>query len=149
MTNVSYRTLLESGQVDFSSDHFIAQVHAVRRARSDLAYDTAPVILLGSGSVLAEKFVAYALAHFNVIASVDNARAGQMHNGLTYIGDTELRALLDRTPNAIGILCCGSEAPIVHFRTVWGNRPQPLVSYFEVLTYLPRDFDPGDRLCLD
>ena len=149
MTNTSYRTLLESGQVDFSSDHFMAQINAVRLARSDLSYDTAPIILLGSGSVLAEKFVAYALAHFNVIASVDNARAGQMHNGLTYIGDPELRALLDRTPDAIGILCCGSEAPIVHFRTVWGNGPQPLVSYFEVLTYLPHDFDPGDRLCLD
>jgi hypothetical protein len=54
----------------------------------------APLVLLGSGSVYAQPFVAHALADLNVVACVDNRRRGQRQGDLLVQGDNALPELI-------------------------------------------------------
>ncbi|MGN6363184.1 FkbM family methyltransferase [Asticcacaulis taihuensis] len=119
------------------------KIHAERKATRDVLKH--PLILLGAGSVLAQPFVNYTIAHGKVLALIDNARAGQTLHGIPYVGDAALPNLLAKTPEAIGVLCCGSENAIAYFTGAWGERPQPLLSYFDVLSQLPPEA-AGHRL---
>lgn len=126
----------ETGRLDLTSTAFqtwLAEEHA-RKQALDILHK--PLILIGAGSLLAQDFVTDIMAKGHVIALVDNARAGQTFGGAPYIGDAALGDLLARTPDAIGVLCCGSENAINHFAKVWGERPPPLLSYFEVISLL-------------
>ncbi len=134
------------GEVDFQSPGFKTWLREANDRRRSLTQSKRPRILLGAGSVLAQEFVHHELAQGHVIALVDNARAGQNVDGVPVIGDAGLTELLDKTPDAIGIFCCGSEGAIAHFTRVWGARPQPLLGYFEVIRDWPEDAFPGHRL---
>lgn len=134
------------GEGDFQSPAFKAWLAEANDRRRSLTLSRRPRILLGAGSVLAQDFVQYELAQGHVIALVDNARAGQTVDGVPVIGDAGLTALLDKTPDAIGVFCCGSESAIAHFTRVWGARPQPLLGYFEVIRDWPTDAFAGHRL---
>jgi len=133
------------GELDLTSApmHAWLKAYADRKAARDVLAQ--PLILLGAGSVLAQPFVTYAIENGKVLALVDNARADQIFHDTPYVSDTALPDLLAQTPDAIGILCCGSENAIAYFTGVWGQRPQPLLSYFEVLSQLPAEA-AGHRL---
>jgi len=134
-----YRELL-NGPVDFGDEGFLARLDALSRARSDLDYDTVPLVLLGAGSVMAQSFVRYACERLNVIGVVDNLREGQTLYGLPVIGDAHLTALLAARQDAVGVICAGSEKPAKHFQAVWGAHPGPLLFYFEVMPKLGEIF---------
>lgn len=134
-----YRELLD-GPVDFGDAGFLARLDALSRARSDLDYDRVPLVLLGAGSVMAQSFVRYACERLNVIAVVDNLRDGQSLYGLPVIGDAALSQLLTKTPDAVGVICAGSEKPAKHFQAIWGAHPGPLLFYFEVMPKLGQTF---------
>lgn len=125
------------GELDMTAGSFQTWLSQETGRRQDLDILNKPQILLGAGSVLAQDFVSHMLSRGRVIALVDNVKAGQSLNGVPYIGDTALKEVLDRESEAIGILCCGSENAINHFRQVWGTRPHPLAGYFEVISRLP------------
>ena len=143
MPDDSSRLPIPLGEVDLTSAPVQAWLkdHSERKAARDVLNQ--PLILLGAGSVLAQPFVAYAGAKGKVIALVDNARAGQSLHNIPYVSDTALPGLLAKVPDAIGILCCGSENAIAYFTRIWGQRP--LLSYFDVLNQLPPDA-AGHRL---
>jgi FkbM family methyltransferase len=145
LKTASYRDLINDG-FDVTSAHDLKRVDDLRRSRVDLDYAGRPLILLGAGSMMARAFVQYCVDHFNVRAIVDNGLNGQELCGRPVIGDETLREVLAVSPDAIGILCCGSEAPMRHFQQVWGARPQPLLFYFEVMTTFPKGFDGGVRV---
>jgi len=134
-----YRQLLD-GPVDFGDEGFVARLDALSRARTDLDYDRVPLVLLGAGSVMAQSFVRYACERLNVIGVVDNLREGQTLYGLPVIGDAQLSRLLAGTPEAVGVICAGSEKPAKHFQAVWGAHPGPLLFYFEVMPKLGETF---------
>jgi len=145
------------GNVDFTDTQVQAWLGAYMERKAARDVLNRPLILLGAGSVAAQSFVSYAVTKGKVIALVDNARAGQDFHGIPYVSDTALPVLLARVPDAIGILCCGSESAIAYFTSVWGQRPQPLMSYFDVLSQLPaeatgprlsflRSFSDGDQI---
>ncbi|OYW76385.1 MAG: hypothetical protein B7Z26_10695, partial [Asticcacaulis sp. 32-58-5] len=140
-----YRDLIEGG-FDVSNARDLKRVDDLRRARVDLDYAGRPLILLGAGSMMARAFVQYCVDHFNVRAIIDNGLKGGELCGQPVIGDESLADILAATPDAIGILCCGSEAPMRHFQRVWGARPRPLLFYFEVMTTFPKGFDGGVRV---
>jgi FkbM family methyltransferase len=135
----------ELGKTDFSSHAFESWLGEARSRRQDLKPLDRPQILIGAGSVLAQDFVQACLDHGRVIALVDNTTAGQSRDGVPIIGDAGLKSLLARTPDAIGVLCCGSEGAIAHFTAVWGDAAQPLLGYFEVIAHSPTLF-AGERL---
>jgi len=137
---MSYDELL-AGPVDFDDAGFLARLDALHRSRSDLPYGTVPLILLGAGSVMAQSFVRHACEHLNVVGVVDNARQGQTLYGHAVIGDAQLLALLSKTPDAIGVICAGSEKPAKHFQAQWGAHPGRLLFYFEILPYLGVSLD--------
>jgi FkbM family methyltransferase len=125
------------GNLDLTSPSFRTWLAEARARKLALDILHKPLILIGAGSYLALDFVAHITAKGRVIALVDNARAGQALGDIPYIGDAALNDLLATTPDAMGILCCGSENAINHFTRLWGERPQPLLSYFEVISLLP------------
>ncbi|MFT4075429.1 MAG: FkbM family methyltransferase [Asticcacaulis sp.] len=133
------------GELDLNATPIRAWLKEIAARRADRHVLTHPLILLGAGSMLAQDFVAYAISQGQVMALVDNVRAGQSLNGIPYIADTALPTLLLKAPDAIGILCCGSENAIAYFTGVWGQRPQALLSYFDVLGQLPAEA-AGHRL---
>jgi FkbM family methyltransferase len=134
------------GELDFSQSQVRTWLAETQARKADLDIFNRPLILLGAGSVLAQDFVTSTLADGRVIALVDNARNGQSQSGVPVIGDAELLALLAKTPDAIGVLCCGSENAIAHFTQLWGQNPQPLMNYFEVISLWPLGKDAGSRL---
>ncbi len=133
------------GELDLTSPPVQAWLkdHAERKAARNVLNQ--PLILLGAGSVLAQPFVTYAVKSGQVLALIDNARAGQDFHDVPYVSDTALPDLLTKTPDAIGILCCGSENAIAYFTSVWGQSSQALMSYFDVLSQLPLEA-AGHRL---
>ena len=135
----------ELGKIDFSSSGFREWLGETRDRQMALRPLDRPQILIGASSVLAQPFVQACLDRGRVIALVDNASAGSTRDGVTIIGDAGLKSLLAASPDAIGILCCGSERAIAHFTGVWGDAAQPLISYFEVLSQAPAAF-AGKRL---
>ncbi|CAL4867455.1 hypothetical protein MMA231_01710 [Asticcacaulis sp. MM231] len=137
MPTVSPLPSFEPGKLDLTSTAFRAWLAEERARKLSLDVAHKPLILIGAGSYLARDFVADVVAKGRVVALVDNVRAGQTFEGIPYIGDAALGNLLTRTPDAIGLLCCGSENAINHFTKAWGHRPQPLLSYFEVISLLP------------
>lgn len=136
----------ELGHIDFNARAFTDWLAGIRAQRRDLNVLERPQILLGAGALLAQDFVRYQLSRGQVVALVDNARAGQVRDGVPIIGDNDVQPLLIKTPDAIGILCCGSENAIGHFRRLWGANPQPLLNYFEVMAEWPAGTSPGHRL---
>ena len=130
-------TTFEPGKLDLTSTAFQTWLTEERARKLALDILHKPLIMIGAGSLLAQDFVTDIIAKGRVIALVDNARTGQTFEDVPYIGDATLGDLLARTPDAIGILCCGSENAINHFTKAWGDRPQPLLSYFEVISLLP------------
>lgn len=128
---------------DLSDDAVLSRIAAFNARRRDTEYLSKPLILLGAGSVIAQPFVEGLIQRFNVIALVDNARAGQSKDGIPYIGDESLLPLLHAMPEAVGILCCGSEKALRHFRNLWGEAPPPLFSWFQVLFDYPSETDRG------
>ncbi|ESQ83071.1 hypothetical protein AEAC466_14505 [Asticcacaulis sp. AC466] len=125
------------GALDLATSAFRTWLEATRARQHGMDVGHRPLILLGAGSLLAADFVAYMIATGRVVALVDNHRAGQTYGDTPYIGDADLADVLAKTPDAIGILCCGSENAIAHFTTLWSVRPQPLLSYFEVMSLVP------------
>ena len=134
------------GELDLSAPAFETWLNDTRQRQQSANLLTRPTILIGASAILAQDFVAYTLSEGHVIALLDNARAGQSQNGIAIIGDPDLAQLLDRHPDAVGVLCCGSENAINHFRKLWGARPQPLLSYFELIPLWPDSASAGHRL---
>lgn len=146
MTHALEHPEFELGDVDFDSGPFRKWLAGERARRADLGLLDRPLVLLGSGSDLAQAFVDVMLGWGKVVALVDNARAGGSRQGVPIIGDGELARVLRREPDAAGILCCGSEAAIAHFRALWGRYPAPLVGYFQVIGAWPEGYSAGERL---
>lgn len=97
-----------------------------------------PLVLIGSGSVLAQPFVSHALAHFNVVGLVDNMRVGQTTGGLPILGDAGLRDLRMQEPDLVGIMCCNSNVAVDHFLQIWSEGPErPILSLFQALRRTP------------
>jgi FkbM family methyltransferase len=140
------RPEFELGNIDFESPLFRQWLAGERDRQADLRLLERPVVLLGSGSDLAQAFVDVMLGWGRVVALVDNARAGGERQGVPIIGDGELARVLQRVPDAAGILCCGSEAAIAHFRALWGAHPTPLAGYFQVIAQWPAGHSAGERL---
>ncbi|MBW8879882.1 MAG: FkbM family methyltransferase [Asticcacaulis sp.] len=134
------------GEIDFASAVFETWLKDDRDRHAAQRYLTRPSVLIGAGSILAQDYVAQTIAGGHVIALLDNARAGQVRDGIPVIGDSDLAAWLDRHPDAIGVLCCGSEGAINHFRRLWGERSHPLLSWFELLPLWPADVSAGHRV---
>ncbi|MGN6422525.1 MAG: FkbM family methyltransferase [Asticcacaulis sp.] len=130
---------------DAATRDWLAQT---RRERDDLRLGARPLILLGAGSVLSRDFVTAMLARGQVVALVDNARAGTSEDGVPVIGDSDVAAIVARHPDAIGVMCCGSENAIAHFNRVWTKTDRPLLTYFAVLAALPGLVPAGSPLRL-
>lgn len=125
------------GSVDFESPVFRSWLDGELRARDDLNLAARPLVLIGANSVLARPFVAWCRAHLNVVALVDNALPSDMAARPMVIGDGQFAEVLDLYPDAVGVLCCASEGALNHFTARWGERPQPLLFYLEVIAALP------------
>lgn len=97
----------------------------------DIAIDQVPLILLGAGSVLARPLVRYALERWRVVGLLDNARVGETQGDCPIIGDADLPSLIARFPDAVGVLCCGSDGAVAHFVGLWHPTGRPLLSLFE------------------
>lgn len=134
------------GETDFSAPSFAAWARDSAEARSRLNTSGRPRILLGAGSVLAQGFVRRILESGHVVAMVDNARVGQTVAGVRVIGDTDLAGVLESHDDAIGVLCCSSHGAITHFTRLWGERPQPLTSFLDVMRDWPKPALTGDML---
>ena len=123
----------------FSFDNLVAMrqhLEAVLENSSDWLsenYSNAPLVLLGSGSLYAQPFVSFAFEKLKVVALVDNLRSGQIQGDLTICGDSDLSAILDLHPQAIGVLCCQSDGATGHFAQVWQATGRPLLNMFEVM----------------
>lgn len=124
---------------------YLQNLSATKAARREVLRPDVPLILLGAGSRLAQSYVDYALANLNVRAMVDNARAGQVVDGVPVVGDEGLKAILAEGFSGVGVFCCGSEGAIRHFRSQWQS-DCPLVFYFEALSYLPEGAGYGPML---
>jgi FkbM family methyltransferase len=94
-----------------------------------------PLILLGAGSVMAQPFVRHAVAHWQVVGIVDNARAGLPSGDGTILGDDGLRDLIRREPLAVGVMCCNSDEAVAHFKAMWQPSGRPVLSLFEAMRY--------------
>ena len=127
----------ELGQLDLSDGAVQSRLDDIRAQKLALNVLNRPLVLVGAGSLLAQEFVSHMISLGHVIALVDNARAGQIYMDVPFIGDSAVSDVLAKAPHAIGVLCCASENAIAHFTRVWGERPHPLISYFEVVTLLP------------
>lgn len=92
-----------------------------------------PLVLLGSGSVYAQPFVVYAFEHLRVVACVDNLRRGQQQGDLVVQGDETLSELVRKHPDAIGVLCCQSDAAVAHFTKKWSDTGHPLINMFQIM----------------
>jgi len=132
------------GAVDFEARPLIDWLAAERQAKLDLNLSQCPLILIGANAVLAQPFVAACKAGLNVVAIIDNALPADTASTPMIVGDADLDLVLKTFPDAVGILCCGSENALRHFRHLWGPRPQALLFYFEVIAAL--DMAPGFRL---
>lgn len=122
----------EPGSLDLHAPAFEAWLNdALARRKARIA--GRPQILIGASAILAQPFVEAMIGLGQVVALLDNAAAGKSQHGVPVIGDGDLDGVLAATPDAVGVLCCGSENAINHFRRLWGQRPQPLVTYFEVI----------------
>jgi FkbM family methyltransferase len=99
----------------------------------DIDLRSAPVVLIGAGSVIAQPFVAYALAHFNVVGIVDNARAGSQEGDFRLLDDAGLKDLMQREKALVGVLCCCSDRAVDHFLALWEHSERPLFSLFEAM----------------
>jgi FkbM family methyltransferase len=137
--------LFEPGQIDFGSSAFAEAIDVWRERKRALNLPSRPLILVGAGSVLAAPFVDGCLKRCNVIALLDNAKAGTESSGVPVIGDGQLRDVLRANPQAIGVLCCGSERALDHFRANW-PAGTPLLFYFEVLALWPDVAEAGPSL---
>ncbi|MBP2160960.1 MULTISPECIES: FkbM family methyltransferase [Asticcacaulis] len=137
--------LFEPGQIDFGASAFTAALDAWRERKRALDLPRRPLVLVGAGSVLAAPFVEGCLKSCNVIALLDNAKAGTESFGVPVIGDGQLPDVLRANPEAIGILCCGSERALDHFRANW-PAGVPLLFYFEVLALWPGVAEAGPSL---
>ncbi len=124
------------GAVDFEAQPVIDWIESERRTRRDLNLGERPLILIGANAVLAQPFVVAAKASLNVVAVLDNVLPADAASRPMIIGDGELDLALKAYPDAAGVLCCGSENALRHFRRLWGQRPQPLLFYFEVIAAL-------------
>ena len=133
------------GAVDFKAPAVAAWLHAVRAESAEADLAAAPQILLGAGSVMAQDFVERLVARGRVVAMVDNAHAGTTVSGIPIVGDRDLDALAARLPDAVGIMCCSSDAAVAHFTGLWNGRG-PLVSWFEVISRSAPDDDIGAGL---
>ena len=131
------------GAIDFDTPAMQAWVSAVdAQGKADL--DTMPLILLGAGSVMAREFIDRLIARGRVVAAIDNALAGKAMSGVPVLGDGDLDALTAHTPDAIGIMCCSSDAASAHFERLWKRRG-PLVSWFEIISRSSADDDIGGK----
>ncbi len=128
--------LFGPGQIDFGSSAFAAALDAWRERKRALDLPRRPLVLVGAGSVLAAPFVDGCLKSCDVVALLDNAKAGTESSGVPVISDAQLPDVLRRNPQAIGVLCCGSERALDHFRAKW-PADVPLLFYFEVLALWP------------
>lgn len=137
--------LFEPGQIDFGSSAFAEALGVWRERKRALNLPSRPLILVGAGSVLAAPFVDGCLKSCNVIALLDNAKAGTESSGVPVIGDGQLLDVLRANPQAIGVLCCGSERALDHFRANWPTGT-PLLFYFEVLALWPDIAEAGPSL---
>ncbi|HYH19046.1 MAG TPA: FkbM family methyltransferase [Azospirillum sp.] len=100
---------------------------------------TAPLVLIGAGSVIAQPFVAHALARLNVAGIVDNARAGTVQHGHTILDDAGLRALMAREPALVGVMCCCADRAVEHFSAIWAPGGRPLLSLFQAMRHAGLD----------
>jgi FkbM family methyltransferase len=100
---------------------------------------TAPLVLIGAGSAIAQPFVAHALARLNVAGIVDNARAGTVQDGHTILNDAGLRALMAREPGLVGVMCCCSDGAVEHFTRIWAPGGRPLLSLFQAMRHAGLD----------
>lgn len=139
---------LDPGHIDFTDKTTREAVTHLRRERDALGLEARPLVLLGAGSVLSRDFVAAMLARGQVAALVDNARAGGSEAGVAVIGDDGLPDVLKAHPDAIGVMCCGSENAIAHFHRVWAGTGRPLLTYFAMLAALPGLVPEGSPLRL-
>lgn len=128
--------LFRPGQIDFDARAFETALDDWRDRRRSLDLPRRPLVLVGAGSVLAQTFVDGCLRHCNVVALLDNAQAGTESLGVPVIGDAQLTEVLKANPNALGVLCCGSERALDHFRSIWPKHV-PLLFYFEALDLWP------------
>jgi len=69
------------------------------------AQESAPLVLLGSGSVYAQPFIAFALRNLKVVAVIDNMRIGHTLGNFQVSGDEHIVKVLKVYPNAIGVIC--------------------------------------------
>jgi len=72
---------------------------------TSMAQESAPLVLLGSGSVYAQPFVSFALSNLKVVAVIDNMRIGQTLGNFDVCGDEDIVKVLKVYPNAIGVIC--------------------------------------------
>ena len=114
-------------------DRLESELDASSGASAREGWGERPVVLLGSGSVYAQPFIAHALAQLNVVACVDNLRRGQRLGDLIVQGDDSLPELLQMHPQALGVLCCQSDGAVAHFSQKWHGTGRSLVNMFEVM----------------
>jgi len=131
--------------MDFSTGKWQNWLTDIQDHKRNLRICDRPLVLLGAGSVLAQDFVTHCLRQGKVLALVDNARRGQTDRGVPVLGDADIAALMQRVPDAIGVLCCGSEVALEHFQNLWGES-HSLLSYFEVIHSWEDQSNAGHRL---
>jgi FkbM family methyltransferase len=111
---------------------------------------TAPLALIGAGSVIARPFVDYALKNLNVAGIIDNPTAGTIRGGLTVLNDEGLRQLIAATPDLVGVTCCCSDRAVEHFDRLWAESNRPLLSLFQAAAMTMGDMAPAycDPACV-
>lgn len=108
-----------------------------------------PVALLGAGSVLAQPFVAAALARLDVRLLVDNARIGQTMGGHVMAGDAALAAVAAATPGLIAVTCAAGEGGMAHFTRLADGLGLPVLGLFQAMRRLDLHHIAGDAALID
>ena len=97
----------------------------------DIELDRRPLALLGAGAVAAADFAAHAVENFNVVALVDNLRAGQSLFGHPCGSDDEFRAAAKKEPALVAILCCAGDGAVRHFAELAAEVGVPILSLYQ------------------
>ena len=100
---------------------------------TSIAQESAPLVLLGSGSVYAQPFIAFALRNLKVVTVIDNMRIGHTLGNFQVSGDEDIVKVLQGYPNAIGVICCVSDGAISHFMGKWRPTGRPLLNMFQIM----------------
>lgn len=92
-----------------------------------------PLVLLGFRSLIADRFVRYALQRLTVVGLIDNGFAGREVDGHRVGGDVDLPELARRHPGLVAVVCAFGDIGFRHFRGLATGIGVPVLSLSQAM----------------